>query len=233
MHAHKAGSTVAVFDVVASETWIDITKSSKSTHTHWMSESGILDLFVFLGPTTEDVFETYGQLTGTTALPQMFAIGHHQCRWNYLNQEDVAEVTRKFDEHDIPFDVIWLDIEYAKEVGLEGYRVYGLDTEETLLQHEYFIWDRAHFPKPEVMQDALAAVGRQLVAIVDPHIKRDDGLYVYKEAQSLGILSKQPDGVTEYEGWCWPGSSAWVDWLNPASWQWWTGLFKFDKFVVC
>ena len=116
MHAHKAGSTVALFDVVASETWVDITKLSKGTHTHWMSESGILDLFVFLGPTSEDIFSSYSLLTGTTALPQMFAIGHHQCRWNYLNQEDVAEVTRKFDEHDIPFDVIWLDIEYATEV---------------------------------------------------------------------------------------------------------------------
>ena len=82
-----------------------------------MSESGILDLIILLGPTGNDVFETYGGLTGTTALPQMFAIGHHQSRWNYLNQDDVREVSSKFDEHDIPVDVIWLDIEYAKDVG--------------------------------------------------------------------------------------------------------------------
>ena len=80
------------------------------------------------------------------------------------------------------------------------------------------------------MQDALAAVGRQLVAIVDPHIKRTDDLYVYKEAKDLDILCKQADGKSEFEGWCWTGSSAWVDWLHPASWDWWKGLFAFSKF---
>jgi alpha 1,3-glucosidase len=117
MHAQKSNSTVAIFSLTGSETWVDITKTSKSTQTHWMSETGTLDLFVFLGPSSDTVFENYAQLTGTTALPQMFAIGHHQCRWNYLNEEDVKEVSRKFDEYDIPMDVIWLDIEYAKEVG--------------------------------------------------------------------------------------------------------------------
>lgn len=221
MHAHRAGSTVAIFSVVGSETWVDITKSTSSSlrsgslsvHTHWMSESGILDLIVFLGPTDEEVFQQYGSLTGMTALPQSFAVGYHQCRWNYLNQEDVAEVSRKFDEHDIPMDVLWLDIEYAEE-------------------HKYFIWDRNNFPEPEKMQDDLAAVGRQLVAIVDPHIKRVPELYVYKEAQDLGILSTSADGKTEYEGWCWTGSSSWTDFFNPVSWNWWIGLFKFDKFIV-
>lgn len=116
MHAHKPGSTVALFSMTGSENWIDITKSGKATHTHWMAESGIVDLIIFLGPTNEDVFESYGHLTGMTALPQAFAIGHHQCRWNYLNQQDVKEVSAKFDEYDIPMDVMWLDIEYAEDV---------------------------------------------------------------------------------------------------------------------
>lgn len=119
MHAHKAGSTIAIFSIVGSETWIDITKTSTSTQTHWMSESGILDVMIFLGPTDNEIFEQYGQLTGMTAMPQMFAIGHHQCRWNYLNEQDVKEVSAKFDEFDMPMDVIWLDIDYAEDVRRE------------------------------------------------------------------------------------------------------------------
>ncbi|GAA93397.1 glycoside hydrolase family 31 protein [Mixia osmundae IAM 14324] len=234
MKAHRAGSTVAVFWLNAAETWIDITKqstlktvsglwkkatssskdggpTSTTTSTHWMSESGILDLFVFLGPTSDDVFSQYSALTGTTALPQLFAIAYHQCRWNYQTQEDVLEVSAKFDEHDIPMDVIWLDIEYAED-------------------HKYFIWDKRYFSEPEKMQDELAARGRQLVAIVDPHIKRVDSLHVYKEAKQLDILYKTADN-REYEGWCWTGSSSWVDFFNPKSWDWWHGLFKFDVFV--
>ena len=139
MHAHRSGSTVGVLWLNAAETWIDIEKvtttksvsdawrktrsarknfksldegpSSKTTQTHWISETGILDLFIFLGPTPESIFKQYSALTGTTALPQLFAIGHHQCRWNYISQTDVLEVSAKFDDADIPLDVIWLDIE--------------------------------------------------------------------------------------------------------------------------
>lgn len=43
----------------------------------------------------------------------MFALGYHQCRWNYNDEQDVANVHNKFDEHDIPVDTFWLDIEYT------------------------------------------------------------------------------------------------------------------------
>jgi alpha 1,3-glucosidase len=69
----------------------------------------------------------------------------------------------------------------------------------------------------------------QLVTIVDPHIKRTQDLYVYKEAVERNVLCKLPDG-SEYEGWCWTGSSSWVDYFDPRSWDWWAGLFKFDKY---
>lgn len=165
MKAHRAGSTVGLFLVSGSEAWIDITKSATpksttsafkksklvadegptalTTTTHWMAESGILDLFVFLGPSSTDIFQQYSALTGKTPLPQLFAIAYHQCRWNYLSQEDVLDVQMKFDKADIPFDVIWLDIEYAEE-------------------HKYFIWDRRYFPEPEMMQDRLADNGRKV-----------------------------------------------------------------------
>jgi alpha-glucosidase (family GH31 glycosyl hydrolase) len=47
----------------------------------WISESGILDLFVMTGPTPAAVTQQYASLTGTTAMPQLFALGYHQCRW--------------------------------------------------------------------------------------------------------------------------------------------------------
>ena len=59
------------------------------------------------------VSSQYAQLTGTTALPQYFSIGYHQCRWNYRDQADVQAVNAGFDEHDMPYDVIWLDIEHT------------------------------------------------------------------------------------------------------------------------
>ncbi|GAA6028173.1 hypothetical protein JCM8097_006897 [Rhodosporidiobolus ruineniae] len=236
LQAHRAGSTVGVFLANAAEMWVDVTKSSTSkaiasaykkakkgttgddagpgsttTSTHWIAESGILDLFVYLGPSALDILDQYTHLTGRAQMPQYFGLGYHQSRWNYNNEDDVQTVQEKFDEFDIPLDEITLDIEYAAE-------------------HKYFIWDRRNFPTPEKMQEKLAERGRKLVVIVDPHIKRTKDLYVYTEAQELDILCKKPDGKTEYNGHCWTGDSAWVDWFNPRSHEWWPKLFRFDKF---
>jgi hypothetical protein len=41
-------------------------------------------------------------------------------RWNYKDEADVAAVDAGFDEHSIPYDVLWLDIEHTdgKRCGL-------------------------------------------------------------------------------------------------------------------
>lgn len=102
MQAHKANSSVAILWLNAAETWIDITREKRSrpqldTDTHWISESGILDAFVFLGPTPQDITKALGRLTGKSQLPQLFSIGCHQCRWNYMSDDEVKEVNAKFD----------------------------------------------------------------------------------------------------------------------------------------
>ncbi|KAI0077196.1 alpha-glucosidase [Panus rudis PR-1116 ss-1] len=208
MHAHSADSTVAVFNAVGSETWVDIAHPSpKSTETHWISESGILDVFILPGPTPKDVFAQYSRLTGTQQLPAEWSLGYHQCRWNYVSSEDVRTVQKRFDEEDIPVDVFWLDIEYAEE-------------------HKYFIWDKKNFPDPVDMVNDVSATGRKMVVIVDPHFKRVSTYPIYQEAVDRDLIVKTKDGKTDYEGWCWSGSSAWVDYFNPASWEWWNKKFK-------
>ncbi|PCH35732.1 glycoside hydrolase family 31 protein [Wolfiporia cocos MD-104 SS10] len=208
MHAHSAQSTVAVFHAVASDTWIDVARPAPgATETHWVSESGILDLFIMPGPTPDAVFGQYARLTGTPALPAQWALAYHQCRWNYISSDDVRDVQRRFDEADMPVDVFWLDIEYAEE-------------------HKYFIWDKKTFPDPVDMTHDVEAIGRKMVVIVDPHLKRADNYPVYKEARDRGVLVKSSGGENDFEGWCWSGSSAWMDFFNPGSWEWWKTLFQ-------
>ena len=66
-----------------------------------------------------------------------------------------------------------------------------------------------------------------MVVIVDPHLKRAHDYPVYAKAQDLDVLVKQPNGKDEFEGWCWAGSSAWVDCFNPKSWDFWKKLFDY------
>jgi alpha 1,3-glucosidase len=71
-----------------------------------------------------------------------------------------------------------------------------------------------------------------MVAIVDPHIKRTDSFRVFKESSELDVLVKKPDGKTDFEGWCWTGSSVWVDFFNVKSWAWWQKMFDFSVWKV-
>lgn len=68
----------------------------------------------------------------------------------------------------------------------------------------------------------------QMVVIIDPHLKRSSDYPVYNTASERGLLVKNNNG-DEYEGWCWTGSSSWIDFFNPASWDWWIKIFQTKK----
>ncbi|XP_054807116.1 probable glucan 1,3-alpha-glucosidase [Prosopis cineraria] len=193
------------------ESGISLPSSQSRIDTFWMSEAGIVDAFFFTGPEPKDVMRQYITVTGAPAMPQLFSTAYHQCRWNYRDEEDVENVDSNFDEHDIPYDVLWLDIEHT-----DG--------------KKYFTWDSVLFPHPEEMQRKLAAKGRHMVTIVDPHIKRDESFHLHKEATQIGYYVKDARG-NDYDGWCWPGSSSYPDTLNPEIRSWWADKFSFQNYV--
>eukprot|EP01043_Picozoa_sp_COSAG02_P017594 COSAG02_NODE_800_length_17049_cov_14.510737_12_plen_980_part_00 len=212
MIGHDAKKTVGAFWHNPSELFVDVGESGGSQiDTHWISESGIVDLMLLSGPTALDLFEQWGTLTGTTALPPLFSIAYHQCRWNYNDEADALAVHGKFEELDFPYDVLWLDIEHT-----DGKR--------------YFTWDKHNFPEPKKMIDTIAATGRKMVTIVDPHIKIDSGYHVHKEASAKGYYIKNKDG-NDFDGWCWPGSSSYLDYTTEKVRDWWASQFDYDKYV--
>uniref|UniRef100_A0A8B9F2N4 Neutral alpha-glucosidase C n=1 Tax=Amazona collaria TaxID=241587 RepID=A0A8B9F2N4_9PSIT len=225
--AHKPNRTTGIFWLNSSETLVDI--STKAVHglsgsaaetakqravpltdVRWMSESGIIDVFLLMGPTAFDIFKQFAQLTGTQALPPLFSLGYHQCRWNYEDEQDVKAVDAGFDEHDIPYDVIWLDIEHT-----DGKR--------------YFTWDKKKFQNPKKMQEHLRKKKRKLVVIIDPHIKVDPMYTLYSQAKDKGYFVKDRNGK-DFEGICWPGSSCYLDFTNPEVRKWYADQFAFKTY---
>ncbi|XP_066514405.1 neutral alpha-glucosidase AB isoform X2 [Hoplias malabaricus] len=227
--SHNTERTMGLFWLNAAETWVDISSSStgntvlgkmmdlvqgsnEAPHTNirWISESGIIDVFVMFGPRPNDVFAQYASLTGTQAFPPLSTLGYHQCRWNYNDQVDVKAVDEGFDEYDIPYDFIWLDIEHT-----DGKR--------------YFTWDPNKFAQPKKMLQGLMDKRRNMVAIVDPHIKVDSGYKIHNDIRSKSFYVKNKDGG-DYEGWCWPGSSGYPDFSNPEMRTWWASKFAYDQY---
>ncbi|VDO59740.1 unnamed protein product [Haemonchus placei] len=176
--------TIGLLWLNAAETWVDIeyttadkgilakvvadsdihAKEVRQINSHFISETGVIEVFVTLGPQPQDSVRQLATLIGVYSLPPEFSIAYHQSRWNYNDQKDVKEVHDGFDEHDIPFDVMWLDIEHT-----DGKR--------------YFTWDPRTFPNPLEMIADLSSKGRKLVTVVDPHIKTDSEYFVYAEAK--------------------------------------------------
>jgi len=226
MLGHDEQKTSAVLWLNSAETFIDVDDAGKRTwyetltgsgsgqqqgkQTRWISESGVIDVFLMVDTNPAGIHYAYNSLTGFPALPQRFAIAYHQCRWNYKSEDDVAQVDGGFDKNDIPYDVLWLDIEHT-----DG--------------KKYFTWDSSNFPTPKEMQQKLAAKGRKMVTIVDPHIKRDSGYSVHKDAEAKGLYVKN-NGDNDFEGWCWPGSVSYLDFCRPEVRDYWASLFAFDKY---
>lgn len=183
-----------LFWINSADTYVDIDKTSnKGVSTHWMSENGIVDFVIIVKESAGDVNKAYGELTGFTALPQLFALGYHQCRWNYNDQEDVLQVHENMDKYQIPYDTIWLDIEYTDA-------------------KKYFTWNKKTFPDPRKMLLELDRTGRNLVIIVDPHFKTD--YFISNELIKQKLCLNDKDNVP-LKAHCWPGESVWIDTFNP------------------
>jgi mannosyl-oligosaccharide alpha-1,3-glucosidase len=191
MYGHGAKGTAGIFWHNSADTYVDIHDTENA---HFISEGGIMEVFVFLGPKPNDAFSQYTKITGAGGLPQLNKLGFHQSRWNYMSQEETLDVIRNFDKNEIPLDTIWLDIEYT----------YG---------KRYFTWNTETFPTPQELQKNITDMGRHLVYIVDPHTKVDESYFYYKTNKDRGYFVKTKDD-RDYEGDCWPGLSSYVNYFH-------------------
>ncbi|WAR28829.1 GANAB-like protein [Mya arenaria] len=138
MLAHNEKRTVGVFWHNAAESWVDI-----SFNTNFLSK-------------VEDIVGR-----GRNEMPQT--------NTHWISESGVIDVVdANFDIYDIPYDVIWLDIDHA-----DGKR--------------YFTWDARKFPNPIEMVNNIASKGRKMVTIVDPHLKVDGNYRINKEAKDQGF----------------------------------------------
>ncbi|KAK4883487.1 hypothetical protein RN001_006806 [Aquatica leii] len=207
LYGHGTKHSCGVFWLNAAQTWIDLETAPNNMEAFFMSESGVVDLFVLPGPTLPEAVQQYAKLTGTAPLPQYFALGYHQSRYSYMTQDEVLNVVNNFESHNMPVDVLWLDIDYTD-------------------QKMYFTWDPERFSSPQTLIDTLEATNRKLVAIIDPHIKVQQGYMVHDEATKQKYYVKAKDSQTAFEGECWPGLSSYLDFLNPDALEYYSSLYS-------
>jgi len=203
-----------VFWLNAAETYIDVIQQNNGKNIRWMSESGNMETYIILGYNNDinNILNGYYNLTGYPQFPSLQSLGHHQCRWNYIDINDVMQINDEFDKLNVPNDWIWLDIEHTN-----GKR--------------YFTWDNNNFNDPINMINYVNNTSqRNMVTIVDPHIKKDDNYYICKDISNLDLWVKKRNSNEDFFGWCWPGTSGYPDFVNPKMRQYWAEQFKYDKY---
>ncbi|KAJ7394088.1 hypothetical protein OS493_003764 [Desmophyllum pertusum] len=73
---------------------------------------GILDFYVFLGPTPDQVVQQFTAVVGRPYMPPYWGLGFHLCRWGYGSLNGTQTVNANMRKYGIPQDVQWNDIEY-------------------------------------------------------------------------------------------------------------------------
>ena len=174
------------------------------------SEGGEPCLWVIVGPTLAELTRKLQKLVGTTPLPPIWALGYHQSRWGYGGEKDLLELDRKFTEHRIPCDGLWLDIDYMR-----GFRVFTLDPKQ--------------FPKGlSRSAKELAKSGRRIVAILDPGVKHESGLELYEDGLKRDVFCRNDEGKP-FVGMVWPGETVFPDFSIAKGREWWAA--KVREFV--
>ncbi len=196
----RAGRAAGIFcDNPGRQTW-DLGQTDPA---RWQltTDTGTLDLYLFLGPEVARVVGRYTELTGRTPLPPRWALGYHQCRFGYTSRAEIERIAREFRRRRIPCDALWLDIDH-----MDGHRVFTFGKK---------------FPRPRDMLARLKRQGFHVVAIANPGVKNDAQFGVLRRGRARDAFVKTSDGRHDFIGKVWPGKCRFPDFLDARVRGWW------------
>ncbi|MFQ1020753.1 alpha-glucosidase MalA [Tardisphaera saccharovorans] len=157
-----------------------------------------LELFVFDGPSVQEVVEQYVELTGKPLDPPLWAFGYQASRYTYFPQDYVIDIIKKHKEKGIDLAAIYLDIDYMEK-------------------YKDFTWGES-FPEPKRMLEEAHRTGVKVVTIVDHAIRAEQGYEPF--LSGMGHFCELQDGNL-YVDRMWPGTCVFPDFFNDGCRNWW------------
>ncbi|XP_076803980.1 sucrase-isomaltase, intestinal-like [Clavelina lepadiformis] len=164
---------------------------------------GVLDFYIFVGDSPEEVIQEYHQLIGRPVMPPYWSLGFQLSRWDYKSLDRVKEVVNEMRAAKIPFDVQYGDIDY-------------MDAKKA------FTYDHDKYNGLPAFVDQLHSWGMKYIIILDPGIKIEDGYDAYDKGKAYDIFIKEPTGKEPVVTEVWPGQTYHPDYTHPNVEPWWT-----------
>jgi len=193
----------SAFGIIADNTWRGKMTSDKDV------------VFTSLGPafrvvviekeSPKALMQALVALTGNMELPPMWALGYQQCRFSYYPDTRVKEIADTLRYHQIPSDVIWMDIHY-----MDKFKI--------------FTFDPKGFSNPKELNDYLHAKNFKSVYMIDPGIKVEKGFWLDDEGTAKDYWVRKANGE-HYIGKVWPGPCHFPDFTRPEVRRWWSTLY--------
>ena len=170
------------------------------------TETPDYDLYLLSGGNENAICKEFRTLIGRSYIPPQWAFGLAQSRWGYKTEEDVREVARQYKEHDLPLDMICMDIEYMQD-------------------YADFTVNKERFPDLTKLSADLKAQGIRLVPIIDAGVRVDPNDSTCTEGLEKGYFCKKADG-TPFVAAVWPGKAYFADFLRPEVREWFGHKYK-------
>ena len=155
-------------DGSASNTW----RQSISIEDHQVtfnSDGPAFRVVVIERESPQALMQALADYTGHMSLPPLWSLGYQQCRFSYQPDTRVMEVADLLRQHQIPSDVIWMDIDY-----MDGYRIFTFNPKE--------------FPNPKRLNDYLHSRDFKAVYMIDPGVKAEPG-YLWEMCGRVPVTS--------------------------------------------
>ena len=194
----------SAFGIIADNTWRQTISTDQDVVFESMGPA--FRVVIIERQTVQQLMQALADLTGHMELPPLWSLGYHQCRHTYYPDGRVMEVADLLRKHQIPSDVIWMDIDY-----MDGYRI--------------FTFDPDGFPNPRRLNDYLHQQHFKSVYMIDPGVKAEKGYFVDDQGRAGDYFVKTADGKL-FEGNVWPGACHFPDFTRPEVRSWWSTLYR-------
>ncbi|XP_047026536.1 uncharacterized protein LOC124634907 [Helicoverpa zea] len=176
----------------------------------YRTTGGILNFFVFLGPSPKEVVAQYTELVGRPFMPPYWSLGFHLCRFNYNSVNATRQVWKSNRDAGIPFDVQWNDIDYMHD-------------------HNDFTYDTERFAGlPEFVKE-VHSEGMHYMIIIDPGVGASEkpGTYPpYDRGVEMDIFVKNNTNQI-LVGQVWnTGFTVFPDFTHPNSSSYWLEMMS-------
>ncbi|CAL8083188.1 unnamed protein product [Orchesella dallaii] len=176
---------------------------------------GLLDIYVFLGPTVEETVQQFTEAIGRQSIPPYFGLGFQLCRWGYDSIETMQATVNRTAAAGIPQDIQYGDID--------------------IMQSELdFTYDPTRFHDLPAYVTELKSKGIKFIPIVDPFIKYDEPRGTYPAldlGDQMDVWMKRSSGEP-WIGNCWPGQVYYPDYSRNSTKQWWAILLREYKNLI-